>query len=389
MLRGKGWVVALALAVGIAAAAWLVAGPGSHGGKSERDRAATSLEGISGPARSALGRMSLREKVDQLFLVGFEGTDGSAPVLDLVRRHPPGGVFIGRANWRAAPQGRALVAAIQAAARASHRPPPLIATDQQGGPYRALSDLPPTDRELDVGDSGSARRALRWAAESAGGLKAAGIDLNLGLVADVAGLDSPVADRAFGDDPEVVAEMTAAAVQGCRQGGRLCAAAHFPGLGAASQDTALGPATVGLPLPDLLRRDLPPFEGAIAARVPAVLLSNAVYAAYDGVTPAGLEPAIATDLLRSRLGFRGAAITDDLGAGAITADHTVSEAAVAALQAGADLLFIRRPDAHQAAARRAVLKAAQDGEIRSGRIDQAAGRVLELKRRAGLLAPGR
>jgi beta-N-acetylhexosaminidase len=388
MLRGKGWMVAVALGLGVAAAAWLVAGPGSDRGSSERERAGSSLAGVSAPTRELLRRMSLRAKVDQLFLVGFAGTDASAGVLDLLRRHPPGGVFVGRQNWADTAHGQALVGEIRAAARSSGRTPPLIATDQQGGPYRSLNGLPPGDRELDIGDSGSARRALGWASETAAALKGAGIDLDLGLIADVAGLDSPVADRAFGDDPDVVAAMTAAAVQGCRAGGGLCAAAHFPGLGAASQDTALGPATVGLPMRDLVHRDLPPFAGAIAAQIPAIVLSNAVYAAYDGVTPAALEPAIATDLLRTRLRFRGVAITDDLGAGAITADHTIPQAAVAALQAGADLLFLRRPGREQGAARRAVLAAAGEGEIPPGRIDQAAGRVLELKRRAGVLRPG-
>jgi beta-N-acetylhexosaminidase len=379
----KGWAAAVAVAAGVLLAAFLLGDPGSGGGGSERERLGSSLAGISRQARAQLRQMSLGEKVDQLFLVGFAGREATARGVVALRRRPPGGVFVASRNWADAGQGRALIEALRSGPSGASLPlPPLIATAQEGGPYRHLRDLPPTERAIDVGDSGSARRALRWARNTARVLREAGIDVNLAPVADVAALDSPIGDRAFGDDPDLVAAMTAAAVQGCRAGGTLCAVGHFPGVGAASQDTALGPATVGLPLPDLIRRDLPPFEGAAAARVPAMVVANAVYAAYDGVTPAALEPAIATDLLRARLGFRGVAITDDLGAGAITAERSAGEAAVAALRAGADLLFFRRPGRGASGARQAVLQAVRRGELSPARIAQAAARVLDLKRLA-------
>ena len=127
------------------------------------------------------------------------------------------------------------------------------------------------------------------------------MDLNLFPVADVATVDSPVAGRAFSDDAATAAEMTAAAVRGCHDAGIACAVLHFPGLGAASQDTDQGPATVSLDeRPSRARPGA--VRAAFAERVPAVVLSLAFYAAYDPVTPGAMSSEIATDLLRDQLG---------------------------------------------------------------------------------------
>jgi beta-N-acetylhexosaminidase len=273
----------------------------------------------------------------------------------------------------------ALADEIRAAALAAKRVPPLIVASQEGGAYRSFPDLPPKATELEIGDAGSVPGAEAWARETGEALRVGGFDLNLSPVADVATLDSPIADRAYSDDPTVAASMTAAAVRGCRMARIGCAALHFPGLGAASQDTNQGPATVSLDAAGLAERDLAPFRAAFAERVPAVVLSLAFYPAYDPVTPAALAEPVATDLLRSELGYEGVAITDDLGAGAIKAGGTVPEAAVGAIQAGADMVQIDSPD-DQGGVREALLEAVASGAISKDRLAEAAGRVLELKR---------
>ena len=111
--------------------------------------------------------------------------------------------------------------------------------------------------------------------------------------------------------------FTAAALRGCRDEGLACAPLHFPGLGAASQDTSRGPATVSLDAASLSSRDLEPFRAAFAEGAPAVVVSLAFYGAYDTITPGALAEPVATGLLRDELGFDGAAITDDLGSGAV------------------------------------------------------------------------
>ena len=148
---------------------------------------------------------------------------------------------------------------------------------------------------------------------------------------------------------------------------RLFAAVkHFPGLGSASQSTEDVPAEVGQSLDDLRARDLIPFEAAIRARVPAVALSHGLYATDDFVTPGSRSKKIATDLLKRQLKFKGIAITDDLADPPITALGSVPDAAVAAVEAGSDMVYISGPVGDQQAAYVAVLREVRKMAAESG-----------------------
>jgi beta-N-acetylhexosaminidase len=160
---------------------------------------------------------------------------------------------------------------------------------------------------------------------------------------------------------------------------------HFPGIGAATSPTDEGPAQVGLSLDELRDRDLVPFRAAISAGVPALVVGHASYAPDDFVTPASLSHILATDLLRGGLGFRGVAISDDLAAGAITTTQpSLPAAAVAAINAGIDMVWISGPPAVQAKAYRAILAAIKKGTIKPGRVDAALTRIVTVKRELGL-----
>ena len=296
-----------------------------------------------------------------------------------------GGVFVGPDNWSGAAEGEKLIDAIREAGAQGDGPEPLVATVQEGGPYRSLRDLPPDDAAIEIGDRADPKVAKEWGEELGDGLAEVGVELNLGPVADVATLDSPIADRAFSVDPAVTAEMTAAAVRGCKKAAVACAVAHFPGLGAATQDTDVGPATVGLDPTTLRSRDLAPFVAAIDAGAPALVVSHSLYSAFDSVTPASLSPEIATGLLRDELGFEGVAISDDIGAGAIEAASPPADAAVEAVNAGIDLVQVADPRDVEPV-RAALLAAAEDGTISEERLQEAAGRVLALKRKLTAIA---
>lgn len=381
-------LVALTLAAAATAAVWLVVFRDSDSGS---DRGRGGGRGVSDPVAALVRDLSLAEQIDQVLLLGFDGTTPTAPILDEVSERKLGGVIVRAENFTDQVQLATLTGSIRAAGLRGGAPQvagpayaPLIAAAQEGGAYRSFETMPPALTELEVGDSGSIALAERWAREAGEALRAAGIDLNLFPVADVATLDSPLADRAFSDDPALTAALTAAAVRGCRAARIICAALHFPGLGAASQDTNQGPATVALDIAGLDQRDLEAFRAAFAEDVPAIVLSHAFYSAYDAVTPGSLAEPIATELLRDRLDYEGVAITDDLGAGAIRAGYSVSQAAVAALGAGADLLQIAAPE-DQRGVREALAEAVESGLVSEARLAEAAGRVLELKRAHGAL----
>jgi beta-N-acetylhexosaminidase len=373
--------VALLVAALATAAIWAALLRGDSGpGTSENGGAA----GASDQVQTLVARMSPAQRVDQILLLGFAGTGQTSPVFAELQDHELGGLVIRAENWVESAQGRQLIAQLRAAGLGGGRISPLIATQQEGGQFRSLEDLPPTASELQIGNRGSPQLTEGWARAAAAALRATGLDLNLFPVADVGSSTSPLAARSFSDDPATAAAMTAAAIRGCRDVGLACAPLHFPGLGAASQDTDVGPATVSLDAGSLADRDLAAFDAAFDARSPAVVLSLAFYAAYDPVTPAALAPDVVTGLLRDQLGYEGAAITDDLGAGAIKATYRIRDAAVAAVAAGADMVQIDSPN-DQAGVREALLDAAESGQIPEARLEEAAARVLELKRRLGLL----
>jgi beta-N-acetylhexosaminidase len=376
-------VAGLIVAAIAAAAVWLLVSDDDSGGESPTLSVPASLS----PQSSILAnQLDAEQLVDQVLLLGFDGADPSAPIVAELGRRQLGGVLVQADNWTGAAPGAELNREIHESGATGARIPPLVVASQEGGAYRSFSDLPPEATELQVGDSGSVQDAEDWANDTAGALRANDFDLNLFPVADVATLDSPVADRAFSDDPTVAAAMTAAAIRGCRDAGLACAPLHFPGLGASSQDTGHGPATVSLDAASLQARDLRAFAAAFAERAPAVVLSLAFYAAYDPVTPGALAEPVATGLLREELGYQGVAITDDLGSGAVRSEFSVPEAAVAAINAGADMIQIGSPS-DQAGVRSALLDALATGELGEVRLREAASRVLELKRALGLLRP--
>jgi len=146
-----------------------------------------------------------------------------------------------------------------------------------------------------------------------------------------------------------------------------------------------GPATVGLSESDLEQRDLVPFRAAIRAGAPAVVLSHAVYSMDDFTVPASLSRKVIQGLLRRKLGFKGVAITDDLADPPVASFASLPDAAVKAVQAGADMVYISGSSGDQRAAYVEVLRAVRRGQISRQRLDQAVLRILEAKRNYRLI----
>jgi beta-N-acetylhexosaminidase len=255
---------------------------------------------------------------------------------------------------------------------------------QEGGDYNEFADLPPAlaPSELSAPEEGAGQ-----ATEAAAALRPLGVNGILAPVIDVGLEDGGViGERAFSDDPAAVSAFGRATVEAYNRASTFSAVKHFPGLGAANQSTDEGPASVGLSAEELGRRDLVPFLAAVRAGVPGVIVGHAGYATDDFVTPASLSSRVMVELLRGRLGFRGVAITDDLAAPAVTSFSSVPDAAVDAVTAGADMVFISGPRSDQEAAYNALLNAVRKRDVPRARVDQAVLRVLLAKERYGLIA---
>jgi beta-N-acetylhexosaminidase len=388
-------VAATLLAIGIGALALGLGadeeGP-ADGPTALRELPPTGTSGTaqrSGPpaARSELealvDRLSTERKVAQLFLLGFRGQDLTAPIFRRLRELDLGGIVIDAQNYTTADQLPALAGEAEVIARQEDHLPPWVVAPQEGGEFNAFADLPPASA---AAETESAAQAFAEAKQAASALAGVGIEGVLAPVVDVAPPEGiALGGRAYSDDPREVAAYATAVVDAYRAQSVLTAAGHFPGLGLGTEDTRFGPSQVAADLDELRERDLVPFRAAIRAGVPAILMSNGLYESDDFVTPGSMSRALVDDLLRGELGFEGIAITDDLADPSVTALTSIPNAAVDAVRAGADLLYVSGPAAEQEAAYDAVLGAVRRGTISSARLEQAVLRNLAVKRDYGLL----
>jgi beta-N-acetylhexosaminidase len=326
--------------------------------------------------------MSLQRQVAQLFAVGFNGKSLQDRFFSRLRRRDWGAVVLGRGTYSGPGQLAELAGELGVVARQSRHVAPLVAAAQFGGPASAFPDLPPAPPPV-VGRSGKLDDARREARDAAAQLKEMKVNMTIAPGADVGSPAGPIEDRVYGDDPALVTRLVRASVETYRRQRMIAAVGHFPGQGAASDDPDQATASVGLSLHDLRRRDLLPFA-AVAHTAPVIIVSNAVYAAYDGATPAVLLPEVIRGLLRHGQRFRGVVMADDLLATAPVAGESVGAVAVGSLRAGSDLLYVS--DERQAEhAYDAVLTAVTKKRLSRARVRQSVLRVLALKRRYGVL----
>ncbi|MFM7169711.1 MAG: glycoside hydrolase family 3 protein [Cyanobium sp.] len=207
--------------------------------------------------------------------------------------------------------------------------------------------------------------------------KALGLNWVLGPVCDVNNNPAnPVINvRAWGEDPAVVGQLATAFLQGVQAEGVLACAKHFPGHGDTSQDSHLDLPVLPHSRERLDTIELPPFRQAIAAGVASVMTAHLLLPELDPNRPATLSHQVLTRLLREDLGFEGLVVTDALVMEAIAARHGAGEAAVLAVEAGADLVLM---PADPWEAIEAILAAVEGGRLSQDRLWSS----LERRRRA-------
>lgn len=257
---------------------------------------------------------------------------------------------------------------------------PWMATDTEGGPVSRLADVlgPIPSARAMAGEWTTSQVEAQMQARGAA-LRGIGITMDLAPVLDTANPTDPVADesqRSFSATPGVAAQYGIADAAGLRSAGVVAVGKHFPGLGHASADTDTGPST-DPPLAALRADDLIPFERAVAAGLPVVMVGHPIVPGLTGGLPASLSPATYA-LLRTTLHFAGVAMTDSLSAGAVSdAGYPQPRAAVTALEAGADVAMVTA--ATWQSALTAVAGAIGSGAYPAARADASATRVLAAK----------
>ncbi|WP_399034289.1 glycoside hydrolase family 3 protein [Streptomyces sp. ASQP_92] len=356
--------------------------------------------------RALIARMSVEEKIGQLFVMRVYGHSATAPdqadidanlrelgvrdAAELIARYHVGGIiyFSWAHNTRDPHQIAELSNGIQAAGLAQRVPLPLlIATDQEHGAVCRVGK-PATlfPGAMAMGAGGSARDARTLGRISGAELAAIGIRQDYSPDADVnVNPANPVIGvRSFGADPAAVARMVAAEVRGYQESSVAATAKHFPGHGDTTVDSHTGIPVITHSREEWERLDAPPFRAAIAAGIDAIMTAHIQFPALDPSNdPATLSRPILTGILREQLGFDGVIVTDSLGMQGVRDKYGDDRVPVLALKAGVDqLLDPPKLDV----AFNGVRAAVSSGELSEARLDASLLRILRLKERRGLFA---
>jgi beta-N-acetylhexosaminidase len=316
--------------------------------------------------------MTLRERASRMFMFPVSGTVLSAEDDALLRALKPAGVILVGGNFGTPDEVLALVAAIHAT---NPELPPLVALDQEGGIVSRIADDPapdaPTLGQLPAAGISALARAR------AERLAAYGFDVNFAPVADVAfSPDSFMHGRAFGDDPQVVAQDVAAYLAGVDGTGVLHGVKHFPGHGRVSVDSHEALPVLDVDAATWWEEDALPFRVAVEASVPMVMLGHLAVPTWDEL-PASLSPE-SVRVLRQDLGFTGVVVSDDLGMGAL-ATWDPFEIVDLAVAAGNDLLLFVVTDAEIAALVDHLAARVERGDIPPEQVAESVSRVLRMQ----------
>ncbi len=343
------------------------------------------------PAR-VFSRMTVAQRVGQLFLVGIAAEPGSE-VARAVAAYHFGSLMFGTTSAASLAEVRRVTAADQslASSAATARVRFFIAADQEGGEVQRLrgpgfSAIPSAVAQGELTPAALQLEAAEWGRE----LKLSGVNLDLAPVMDVvppgtASQNQPIGAllREFGSDPETVAAHGLAFIRGMRRAGVATTAKHFPGLGRVVGNTDF---TAGVVDPVTSPGDpfLGSFQAAIDAGVPFVMVALASYPRIDPGHLAVFSSRLMRVLLRKQMRFGGVTVSDDMGAAAAVAGMSPGARATGFLAAGGDMITSVSLAAAAAMDTAVLSRVAHDPALGSA-VDSAVMRILTAKQAYGLL----
>ena len=351
-------------------------------------KAKTDLEVKEEQAEEILAKMSLEEKVYQMFIVKPEQLTGAETVTaagdttkNCLQEYPVGGLVYFKANLLNKEQTSAMLSNSQKYALEISGLPLFLCVDEEGGKVARISSNASFGFEKikPMKEMKSAEEAYGAGNAIGGYLSELGFNVDFAPDADV--ITNPqntvIGDRSFGNDPELVKNYAAAYSDGLHSNGVLSAFKHFPGHGATEGDTHEGFAYTNKTLEELKQSELVPFMAAQEKGVDMVMISHiSVPEILGNNTPCTLSRYMVTDVLKGELGYKGLIVTDAMNMGAITNTYGNDQAVVEAVKAGVDLILM--PVDFKSAAN-AVVAAVEAGEIEMDSIDESVKKIIVKK----------
>lgn len=333
---------------------------------------------------SYIATMPLEDKVAGLFMITPEALTGTDTVIragdtthEKLNEKPVGGLIYFSKNIKDAEQ---LTEMLQNT-KSFSKYPIFLGVDEEGGTVSRVAEKGLADNVgpmAEIGAGGDAAMAQDAGAVIGGYLSGFGFNMNFAPVADVITEgNETIGARSFGTDVNLVSPMVVAAVEGMQGNGVSACLKHFPGLGDTTEDSHDGMVTTEKTLDDFNATDFPVYQAGIGAGVEFVMVSHLSAPNVTGDnTPASVSSKMITEILRGQLGYQGIVITDAMDMKAITDYYTSGDAAVMALQAGADMILM--PENYEEAYN-GVLEAVNNGTLTEERINESLRRIFRVK----------
>lgn len=350
----------------------------------------TVVDPLVEQAAQIVSGMTLEEKVAQMFFITPEALTGYGQVTvagdatnEAYQKYPVGGLIYNSQNLVDIDQTKTMMAKMQQYADSRISLPVFLGVDEEGGSVTRIASneaygLTNVDNMSDIGATGDTQNAYQAGVTIGTYLSDLGFNLDFAPVADVLTVsDSVIGNRSFGTDSELVASMALSELQGLESMGIQGVVKHFPGHGGVSGDSHSGAVSTDKSLEELFASELVPFQKAIDGGAEFLMVGHIAAPNVTGDdTPASLSKVMITDVLRTQMGYQGVVITDAMNMTAITANHAADEAAVLAVNAGADMILMPEDFGK---AYNGVIDAVNNGTIEEYRINEAVVRIVKAK----------
>lgn len=328
-----------------------------------------------------INEMSLKEKLGQLIMAGFEGYEYNEHLRVLIEEYKVANIILFTRNVKDIPQLIKLNKKIYSEIIKNTGTLPLIGIDQEGGIVTRIMDgatFCPGSMTLSAsGDSDNAYKIGQIMGEE---LLKLGINFNLAPSLDVNNnANNPVIGvRSYGDNTDVVSEFGNQYIKGLQEYGVIATAKHFPGHGDTNVDSHLGLPTIEHSIERLESVELVPFKSAIENGVKAIMSAHIIFKTIDNV-PGTVSEKVLTGLLREKLSFDGLVVSDCMQMKAIDDLYTTSKGVAMGIKAGLDLACVSHSLEKQIDSLKAIEDAINANEILMKLIDERVERVLKAK----------
>ncbi len=363
-------------------------------GSTKTDTKSDNLDEITldGMVSDVLSKMTLKEKIGQMFIVCTDSLDFNAEtkvsdkMKQKLKEYTPGGVIFFSYNLKNRDQVKTMIADMQA----TQEIPLFISVDEEGGSVARIAN----SRNMkttkfpsmsEIGKTGDSKNAYNVGETIGKEIKELGFNLDFAPVADINTNteNTEIGNRSFGSDAKTVSEMVAQEVKGLQAQGVSSTLKHFPGQGECGEDTHKGYVNLNETIDRLRDVEFQPFESGISAGADMVMMSHVAVSQVTGKeTPASLTKLMVNDILREELQFDNVIITDAMNMKVITKFYDADQAAVMAVEAGNDMILM--PDNFEQAYE-GVLEAVKDGTLSESQIDESVSRILAVKIKRGIL----